>query len=196
MAEDSLPLFPYLNRLRRREPVFLMCPVCKQGFRRTKSRRSYCSRPCSEKRDAVDIAEKFWPFVEQTETCWYWHGVVGTRGYGVIQGQYQGQHRLFFVHRYSYMLHIGEIPETLTIDHLCRNKLCVNPLHLEAVTRWENVRRGDTVTGKNVRKTHCMHGHPFDETNTYYTFAGTRICKTCARRRDKERKERLRMLKG
>jgi hypothetical protein len=95
-------------------------------------------------------------------------------------------------HRYAYEQLVGPIPEGLVLDHLCRNRLCINPLHLEPVTIGENIRRGafdraGKITGS---KTHCANGHPFDEENTrqfeYHVKGRTgpaRACRACARQR-------------
>jgi len=89
-------------------------------------------------------------------------------------------------HRFSFTLHLGEIPDGLELDHLCKNKLCVKPDHLEAVTHAENVRRGNA--GKWQReKTHCPQGHPYSEENTYVIPAtGHRQCRECNRARGRK----------
>lgn len=84
-------------------------------------------------------------------------------------------------HRVSYETFVGPIPAGLTLDHLCRNTLCINPAHLEPVTIKENVLRGDGPTARNARKTHCDRGHAFDETNTGPNANGGRSCRACKR---------------
>jgi hypothetical protein len=95
----------------------------------------------------------------------------------MADGSQPGAHRAFYEH------HVGTIPDGLTIDHLCKVRRCVNPDHLEPVTRGVNVLRGDTITAANVRKTHCPRGHAYDEENTYTSKRGMRHCKACQRNR-------------
>ncbi|MFJ4777405.1 HNH endonuclease signature motif containing protein [Streptomyces sp. NPDC088762] len=76
-----------------------------------------------------------------------------------------GQKR--YTHRIMYEQAKGPIPEGLQIDHLCRNRACANPEHLEAVTQKENILRGTGPSAQQARQTHCLNGHPFDEVNTY-----------------------------
>lgn len=83
-------------------------------------------------------------------------------------------------HRVAYELFVGPIPEGLTLDHLCRVRHCVNPLHLEPVTRGENTRRNDSAPSQNARKTHCIRGHALIPENLYPRKYG-RQCKLCVR---------------
>lgn len=78
-------------------------------------------------------------------------------------------------HRATYEYIVGEIPEGLVLDHLCRNRMCVNPEHLEPVTVAENIHRGNGPSAINKRKTHCPQGHWYD----YYQKRGERACKRC-----------------
>lgn len=83
-------------------------------------------------------------------------------------------------HRVAFELIRGCIPNGLVLDHLCRNRGCVNPDHLEPVTFRENIMRGVGYTAQQARKTHCRHGHEFTVENTY-VWRGGRICRTCRR---------------
>jgi hypothetical protein len=104
--------------------------------------------------------------------CWLWLGHL-TKGYGRFQDNFQRG----MAHRVVYERFVEPVPEGLELDHLCRNRGCVNPDHLEAVTHSINVRRGD-MPKRNGEKTHCKHGHEFTEENTY-RHRGARNCKTC-----------------
>jgi hypothetical protein len=109
--------------------------------------------------------------------CYEW-GAAKTRG---GYGQFRLGGRLVYVHRFSYETFVGTIPEGMYIDHLCRNRCCVNPSHLEIVTNKENIRRGET--GKNSKeKTHCPQGHPYKGDNLYIAPRGDRQCRECCRK--------------
>jgi len=133
---------------------------------------------------------KFIP--EPNSGCWLWFG-ASSDGYGYIGCG--GRNRL--AHRVSYEIHRGPIPEGLELDHLCRLHCCVNPDHLEAVTCKVNIGRGltgETARRRQMDKTHCPKGHPYDETNTIWreTKYG-RWCRACMQTRAKARRERALM---
>lgn len=113
-------------------------------------------------------------------SCWIWHGGTG-RGYGIIRVNSKKQ---IGAHVYSYILFKGNLPENTEIDHLCKNKLCVNPEHLEAVTHKVNVERGSSEIGRNSKKTHCPKGHEYTAENTL-TISGKRYCRACCNSRRK-----------
>ena len=118
--------------------------------------------------------ERFWARVEEEASgCWRWTGAKTGRGYGVITPSGK---RLDMAHRFAYKLLVGPIAPGLTIDHLCRNQLCVNPAHLEPVTQAENTARGTSPSAVIHRSGFCKNGHPLTPENRD---AGHRRCKIC-----------------
>jgi len=107
---------------------------------------------------------------------WLWvgsHRPVYGHGYIKVRGVQQ------YAHRVSYELFVGPIPPGLHLHHKCRIGGCINPEHLIPLTPKEHVRADDTTAGRNAKKTRCIHGHLFDESNTRYSKSGKRRCKTC-----------------
>lgn len=145
------------------------------------------------------VIAAFWAKVEKTDGCWNWTGCKTKSGYGQIWRGFSDKARTMQVaHRFAWELLVGNIPDKLELDHLCKNRKCVNPKHLELVTHWENLRRGDGFTGVNLRKTHCKYGHLLSGDNLLgseeYRKHHGRPCKTCHRKYQNARYHRLKSL--
>jgi hypothetical protein len=109
------------------------------------------------------------------DECWPWPHAVHIKRGGYGSSGLLGE---TYAHRVAYRLWKEPIPNGLQIDHLCRNPLCVNPAHLEAVPQSVNWERGLAVTRLNALRTHCIHGHEFDQNNTYQ-WRSSRLCRPC-----------------
>lgn len=122
---------------------------------------------------------RFWSHVtrgRRVKDCWQWTGSTLNTDYG----RFSWRGRTLLAHRVAYELLVGPIPEGLTLDHLCRNRTCVSPFHLEAVSGRVNTLRSDSPSALNALKTECVNGHPYTEGNVYYApKTGHRQCITC-----------------
>lgn len=114
-------------------------------------------------------------YVIQESGCWQWVGAINKKGYGLWRGT--------LAHRAIYIRALGPLPVGKQLDHLCRNRGCVNQHHLEVVTSRENTLRGVGITAQRSRATHCKNGHPFTEANIYPKPSRNgfphRECRTC-----------------
>jgi hypothetical protein len=155
------------------------------------------------RRAAADSAAtpKFWPKVNKDGPipaarpdlgpCWLWLAATnGSNGYGIFRGGQGrdkfGSKRWILAHRFAYEILAGPIPQGLHIDHLCFNRLCVNPKHMETVTQRVNTLRSDGPSARQARRNTCIRGHEFDVVDK----AGKRRCSVCDRAKELRRYER------
>lgn len=128
----------------------------------------------------------FFMVVDHVTGCWNWTANKNQKGYGrvAIDG------RLHSAHRVSFEIFNGPLIDGLEVDHVCENRGCINPAHLQQITHASNVRKGNRWNIE--RPTHCPRGHPFTAPNLGHDHRGWRYCKACASRRHKRRKEEMR----
>lgn len=115
--------------------------------------------------------------------CWIWQREIDTKGYGMAR--LRGGKKVKRAHRLVYEQNIGPIPPGLELDHLCRVRSCVNPEHLEPVTHRENVRRAV------ADPSHCLRGHEYTPENIYAPPRGGRVCRTCRRMFEGQKRPRV-----
>lgn len=120
------------------------------------------------------LMDRFFRKVRVSGECWEWTSPLTTKGYA----QFSIRGRRFTAHRLLYEAIEGQLPHKLQLDHLCRNRKCVRPSHLEAVTGEENNLRSNSITAMNARKTTCKNGHPFTHSSSRRR---ERLCRECMR---------------
>lgn len=121
---------------------------------------------------------------EPNSGCLFWMGWVSKNGYGKIKigSKREGTRRTAWAHRAAYEFFCGPIPTGFDLDHKCRVRCCVNPAHLEPVTRRENVRRGvgpQVISSLKAAQTHCKRGHLLSGENMLLNSEGKRACRAC-----------------
>lgn len=154
------------------------------GLTVPKGRGRFCDRLCGNRANkSRPEAERFWEKVNKNGPvperrpdlgpCWLWTGST-QKGYGKFTSSVNG------AHVWAYLSLVGSIPQGYELDHLCFVRPCVNPSHLEPVTKRENILRGESISAKYARRTHCKLGHPFAGENLLINKQG-RGCRTCRR---------------
>lgn len=173
----------------------ITCKQCRQEFPawpyELRDGRCFCSPACHDA-SRRNTPEQFWQQVSKCDTgCWLWNGRKNGDGYGIfIYGKEQ------MAHRVAYILASRDVPAGKCLDHLCRNRSCVNPAHLEPTTWRENILRGQGLAANEARSTHCKYGHEFNSANTMHRKDGGRFCRACGRRREKEYKARQKQIRS
>lgn len=147
------------------------------------------------RRPVTDPATRFWSKVDKAGpipstrpglgACWVWVAGRANTGYGVFHPA-RGVNVL--AHRWVYEQAVGALDPLMVVDHLCRNRACVNPDHLEQVTNEENLRRGAGYALRNGMRNECIHGHKYTPENTYICPKGGIRCRACAAEKDRTRK--------
>ncbi len=123
--------------------------------------------------------------ISSDSDCVFW---IGSKDYGGY-GRFNVAGVNSFAHRYIYEISEGPIPEGMFIDHICRNRSCVNTLHLRVVTpRQNSLENSVSIPAIRHKQVECVNGHKFDAANTYRTKNGLRQCRKCGPARKKEKR--------
>lgn len=128
--------------------------------------------------EQTKVASRLFEKLQVTDGCWEWTGARNARGYGVFHLTRGHQ---ISAHRAVWIVIRGPLRDDLQLDHLCRNRACVNPDHLDPVSARENILRGLSPAAWHVFVRACPRGHPYNEENTYVAQNGGRSCKICRR---------------
>lgn len=128
--------------------------------------------------------------------CWPWYGQKTHDGYPRFWHESRGG----YAHRFSYKHYRGKIDPRRELDHLCRNRGCVNPWHLEVVTRYENMRRGESPSSINIRKRFCIRNHPLRGKNLGFKNGRPglkwRVCLSCRRKNHRDKYWKAKAARG
>lgn len=171
------------------------CPQCGTAFRSRRKSHKFCSRKCQSLSFVVSDEEhmrRFWDKVAKADgdKCWGWMGPVTHDGYSYYP---RTNGRRKYAHIIAWEATNGShVPTGLELDHKCRNRQCVNPLHLEPVTHRVNMLRGETVASKNASKTHCKYGHELISPNIKIVVqrdSTRRVCLLCRESHNRKRRE-------
>lgn len=188
-----------INRKGEPDPSRYKCLTCENiRCERYKARKREHPENYSTREHIPITPEEWYAYLRDRVSlddngCWEWQLHIGKDGYA----RARRNERSYLLHRVSYELFNGAIPDGLYIDHLCSNKSCINPDHLEPVTPAENTFRCKTsIASVNLSKTHCPQGHEYTEANTKITKGGRRCrrCLAASHRRRLERNYQMRML--
>lgn len=139
--------------------------------------------------ETLNIFElRLWARIDKTPEsgCWLWTGALNGAGYGAVGRD----NKVLRVHRVTYELLIGPIPDGLQLDHLCRNRACCNPSHLEPVTNRTNWLRGQHHTAVLLRDGVCRRGHEMTPENTYTRKSGGQLCRACVLENNRQYRRR------
>ena len=145
---------------------------------------------------SLSLEERAWAKVCKgaDDECWPWTGPITRKGYGVFDQKVDGKRARWYAHRLIYTLVFGKIPKGLEVDHDCHNldpdcrakdqcqhRRCCNPKHLVLRTHRDNLLAGKGFGSENLKKTHCLRGHPLSGPNLYTPPDGSRCCRKCRR---------------
>lgn len=174
------------------------CLTCGRVFRPKATqvrdgRGNFCSQPCV-RRAKQPLAERLLSRVKETASgCWEWQGYTRQDGYArVTIRPTPTTQETHLAHRLAYETWVGPIPEGLVIDHVCRNRACINPSHLEVVTQATNNQRGMAPSFQAQREQRCKRGHPYTPEHSYFGSDGRRrSCRTCETANQRRRRAEI-----